>query len=48
MFDNLTTSIEYIKVGKLRALAVTTVARSELLPDIPAFGDFLPGYEANV
>ncbi len=40
-------SIEYIKAGKLRALAVTTATRSELLPDIPTLGDFLPGFEAT-
>jgi tripartite-type tricarboxylate transporter receptor subunit TctC len=40
-------SIEHIKAGKLRALAVTSATRSELLPDIPAIGDFLPGFEAT-
>jgi tripartite-type tricarboxylate transporter receptor subunit TctC len=40
-------SIQYIRAGKLRALAVTTATRSEALPDIPAVGDFLPGYEAT-
>jgi tripartite-type tricarboxylate transporter receptor subunit TctC len=40
-------SIEYIKAGKLRALAVTTSARSETLPDVPTMGEYLPGYEAN-
>ena len=38
--------IEYIKDGKLRALAVTAATRSETLPDIPTVGDFVPGYEA--
>jgi tripartite-type tricarboxylate transporter receptor subunit TctC len=47
IFDNVSTCIEYIKVGRLRALAVTTAARSELLPNIPTVGDFLPGYEAS-
>ena len=47
IFDNVATSIEHIKAGKLRPLAVTTVARSELLPNIPTVGDFLPGYEAS-
>jgi len=47
MFDNLPSSIEYIRAGSLRALAVTTTARSELLPDIPTVGDFVPGYEAS-
>jgi tripartite-type tricarboxylate transporter receptor subunit TctC len=46
-FDNLPSSIELIRTGKLRALAVTTTARSELLPDVPTVGDFLPGYEAS-
>jgi tripartite-type tricarboxylate transporter receptor subunit TctC len=47
MFDNLPGSIEYIRAGKLRALAVTTATRSAALPDIPTVGDFLPGYEAS-
>jgi tripartite-type tricarboxylate transporter receptor subunit TctC len=46
-FDNLPASIEHIKTGKLRALAVTTAARSEALPHIPSLGEFLPGYEAS-
>ena len=41
-------SIEYVRAGKLRALAVTTVARSEALPDLPTVGDFLPGSEASL
>ena len=40
-------SIGHIRDGKLRALAVTTAMRSELLPDIPAMGEFVPGYEAS-
>jgi tripartite-type tricarboxylate transporter receptor subunit TctC len=40
-------AIEYIRTGKLRALAVTTATRLEALPDIPTVGDFLPGYEAS-
>jgi tripartite-type tricarboxylate transporter receptor subunit TctC len=40
-------SIEHIRTGKLRALAVTTAKRSEALPDIPTVGEFLPGYEAS-
>jgi tripartite-type tricarboxylate transporter receptor subunit TctC len=47
MFDLLATSIEHIRVGKLRALAVTTATRSELLPDIPTVAEFVPGYEAS-
>jgi tripartite-type tricarboxylate transporter receptor subunit TctC len=40
-------SIEYIRAGTLRALAVTTATRSEALPDLPILGDFVPGYEAS-
>jgi tripartite-type tricarboxylate transporter receptor subunit TctC len=40
-------SIEYIRAGKLRALAITTATRWEALPDIPTVGDFVPGYEAS-
>ena len=47
MFDNLPTSIEFIRAGKLRPLAVTTATRSEVLPDLPTVGDFVPGYEAS-
>ena len=48
MFDPMPRSIEYIRAGKLRALAVTTATRSEALPDIPTVGDFVPGYEASL
>ena len=47
MFDNMPSSIEHIRAGKLRALAVTTAARSEALPDVPTVGEFVPGYEAS-
>jgi tripartite-type tricarboxylate transporter receptor subunit TctC len=47
MFDNLPTSIEFIKAGKLRPLAVTTAARSEVFPDLPTVAEFVPGYEAS-
>jgi tripartite-type tricarboxylate transporter receptor subunit TctC len=47
MFDNVPTSIEFIKAGKLRPLAVTTARRSEVLPDLPTVADFVPGYEAS-
>jgi tripartite-type tricarboxylate transporter receptor subunit TctC len=47
VFDNVPTSIEFIKAGKLRPLAVTTARRSEVLPDLPTVGDFVPGYEAS-
>jgi tripartite-type tricarboxylate transporter receptor subunit TctC len=48
MFDNMPSSIEYIRDGRLRALAVTTATRWEGLPDIPTVGDFVPGFEASV
>jgi tripartite-type tricarboxylate transporter receptor subunit TctC len=47
MFPAAAASIEHIRTGKLRPLAVTTVTRSEVLPDIPTIGEFLPGYEAS-
>jgi tripartite-type tricarboxylate transporter receptor subunit TctC len=47
MFDVLTESIEFIRAGRLRPLAVTTAVRSEALPDLPTVGDFVPGYEAS-
>src|SRR5499433_99023 len=47
MFDPMPTSIEQIKAGRLRALAVTTTKRSDALPDLPTVGEFVPGYEAS-
>ena len=47
MFDLSISSIEYIRAGKLRALAVTTATRADTLPDIPTVGEFVPGYEAS-
>jgi tripartite-type tricarboxylate transporter receptor subunit TctC len=47
MFSPLSSSIEYVRAGKLRALAVTTAKRSDALPDLPTVGDFVPGYEAS-
>jgi tripartite-type tricarboxylate transporter receptor subunit TctC len=47
MFDLMASSIEQIKAGKLRALAVTTATRCKALPDLPTVGDFVPGYEAS-
>jgi len=47
VFVNLAPSIEYIRAGKLRALAITTTTRSDALPDIPTVGEFVPGYEAS-
>jgi tripartite-type tricarboxylate transporter receptor subunit TctC len=46
-FEALPPSLEFIKSGKLRALAVTTATRSEVLPDQPTVGDFVPDYEAS-
>jgi tripartite-type tricarboxylate transporter receptor subunit TctC len=46
-FDSIQASIEHIRAGKLRALAVTTATRSEVLPDIPTVGEFVPGYQAS-
>src|SRR5207244_1007089 len=45
-FDNMPSSIEHIRVGKLRALAVTTTTRSQVLPDVPVVADFVAGSEA--
>jgi len=47
MFGNIRASIEHIKAGKLRPLAVTSAMRSEALPDLPTVGEFVPGYEAS-
>ena len=47
LFDNLPSSIEHIRGGKLRALAVTTDKRSDALPDVPTVADTVPGYEAS-
>ena len=46
-FIGLVVAIEHIRTGKLRALAVTSATRSDVLPDIPTVGDFVPGYEAS-
>jgi tripartite-type tricarboxylate transporter receptor subunit TctC len=46
MFSNLP-AVEYIRAGKLHALAVTTAARSDEFPDVPTIGEFVPGYEAS-
>ena len=47
LFDNLFTSLEHIKAGKLRALGVATAARVQQLPDLPTVADAVPGYEAS-
>jgi len=48
MFASMPSSLEFIRAGKLQALAVTTAIRSAELPDLPPVGDCLPGYEASV
>src|SRR5262249_37735360 len=48
MFVDVTSSIEHIRAGKVRALAVTTPARYGMLPDVPALGEFVPGYETTL
>ena len=47
MFDTIPQAIDYIRDGKLRALAVTTATRSEVLPNVPAMSDFVPGFQAG-
>ena len=46
LFGVTVSSIEFIRAGKVRALAVTSTARSEVLPDVPSLNEFLPGFEA--
>jgi tripartite-type tricarboxylate transporter receptor subunit TctC len=47
VFGSVPASIEYVRAGKLRALAVTTTTRAEVLPDLPTAAEFVPGYEAS-
>jgi len=47
-FENTSTSIAYVKAGRLRALGVTSAKRSALLPEVPAIGETLPGYESSI
>jgi tripartite-type tricarboxylate transporter receptor subunit TctC len=47
MFPSVLSSLEYIRAGKLRVLAVTTATRSQALPNVPTVGEFVPGYEAS-
>ncbi len=47
MIDNMAASLEHIRAGRLRALAVTTATRLEPLPDLPTVGEFVPGFEAS-
>ena len=46
-FDTMPASIAYVRAGKLRALAVSTVTRSQTLPDLPTVSEFVPGYESS-
>jgi tripartite-type tricarboxylate transporter receptor subunit TctC len=47
LIDPIPASIGYLRAGKLRALAVTTTTRSDVLPDVPTVDEFIPGYEAS-
>jgi tripartite-type tricarboxylate transporter receptor subunit TctC len=47
MFDNLASSLPYVRAGKLRPLGVTTMQRLSSLPEVPTIGEFVPGYEAS-
>jgi tripartite-type tricarboxylate transporter receptor subunit TctC len=47
VFGSIPASLQYVRAGKLRALAVTTATRSDVLPDLPVVADFVPGYEAS-
>jgi tripartite-type tricarboxylate transporter receptor subunit TctC len=47
LFNPMAGTVEHIRSGTLRALAVTTATRSEALPEVPVLGDFLPGYESS-
>jgi tripartite-type tricarboxylate transporter receptor subunit TctC len=46
-FSTITQAMQYVGDGRLRALAVSSAARSEVLPDVPAVGEFVPGYDAS-
>jgi tripartite-type tricarboxylate transporter receptor subunit TctC len=47
MFSTIGSSLQYVKADQLRALAITTATRSELIAEVPPVGDFVPGYESN-
>jgi tripartite-type tricarboxylate transporter receptor subunit TctC len=46
IFDNVATSLEHVRAGKIRAIATTTISRLAVLPDVPPVADTVPGYEA--
>ena len=46
-FDGISSSLPYVRDGRLRALGVSPATRTEALPDVPTVGEFLPGYEAS-
>ena len=46
-FDGVSGSLANVRGGKLRALGVTSATRAEVLPDVPAIGEFVPGYDAS-
>ena len=46
-FGSITEAVEYIRAGKLRAIAVTSATRADALPDLPAVAEFVPGFEAT-
>ena len=47
MFGDMPSTLEFIRAGKLRALAITTATRSEVLPDLPTVSEFVPNYESS-
>ncbi len=47
IFEGIISSIDYVRTGKLRALGVTAATRAAALPDVPAIGEFVPGYDGS-